>query len=484
MASATVHFSRPEPSLFTLTPSNDPQTLPPPVAGSTLSAPPFSIDPAWYNAVLDARVPITIALVYAVTVTTVNRYNRKAGNKPWPISKTKPFFAFVVAHNILLAVYSAWTFVGMFGALRRTVQHPSGPAGLAGTVDSLCKIHGVSGLDNAMSYNASTSKWVAELPTQFKLTSAGTPDPTDLGRLWNEGLAFYGWIFYLSKFYEVLDTAIILAKGKRSSTLQTYHHAGAMMCMWSGMRYMSPPIWMFVFVNSGIHALMYTYYTLTAFNVPIPQALKRSLTTMQIIQFLVGASYAIIHSFVSYTVAIQVPSIPETVSSAVSVASSAVTSVAAVATSSGISNLVKKLLYRAVGEEGLAENVASPVPTAQHTPIASSNKASQIPQYTTEYRTIPCIDTSGQTFAIWLNVVYLTPLTFLFIRFFVKSYITRTIGQKKPRVNGVAAEKAAKDALKGVERQFNENGSVVNVDDVVNGNGKTNGHANGHAHAN
>jgi hypothetical protein len=256
MASATVHFSRPEPSLFTIRPSNDPQTLPPPVAGSTLSAPPFSIDPAWYNAVLDARVPITIALVYAVTVTTVNRYNRKAGNKPWPISKTKPFFAFVVAHNILLAVYSAWTFVGMFGALRRTVQHPSGPAGLAGTVDSLCKIHGVSGLDNAMSYNASTSKWVAELPTQFKLTSAGTPDPTDLGRLWNEGLAFYGWIFYLSKFYEVLDTAIILAKGKRSSTLQTYHHAGAMMCMWSGMRYMSPPIWMFVFVNSGIHALM------------------------------------------------------------------------------------------------------------------------------------------------------------------------------------------------------------------------------------
>ncbi len=53
----------------------------------------------------------------------------------------------------------------------------------------------------------------------------------DTGRIWNEGLAFYGWIFYLSKFYEVLDTFIILAKGKLSSTLQTYHHAGAMMCM-------------------------------------------------------------------------------------------------------------------------------------------------------------------------------------------------------------------------------------------------------------
>lgn len=259
MASATVHFSHPSPSLFTFPPNDDPQTLPPPLPGSTLSAPPFEIDPSWYNAALDVRVPITIAAVYAVTVTLVNQYNRRAGNKAWPISKTKAFFVFVVAHNIFLAVYSGWTFVGMFGALRRSIQNPMGPAGFAGTVDSLCKIHGVTGLDNAMSYNASMSKWNAELPTEFKLTSAGTPDPTDLGRLWNEGLAFYGWFFYLSKFYEVLDTVIILAKGKRSSTLQTYHHAGAMMCMWAGIRFMSPPIWMFVFVNSGIHALMASY---------------------------------------------------------------------------------------------------------------------------------------------------------------------------------------------------------------------------------
>jgi hypothetical protein len=84
----------------------------------------------------------------------------------------------------------------------------------------------------------------------------GNPDPTDAGRLWNEGLAFWGWMFYISKFYEVLDTLIILAKGKRSATLQTYHHSGAMLCMWAGIRYMSPPIWMFVFVNSFIHGLM------------------------------------------------------------------------------------------------------------------------------------------------------------------------------------------------------------------------------------
>lgn len=143
----------------------------------------------------------------------------------------------------------------MLSALRRTVQNPMGPTGLTGTVDSLCKMHGIDQLGNAITYSPESSAWVSQ-SSSVLLSSAGTPDATDLGRLWNEGLAFYGWFFYLSKFYEVLDTAIILAKGKRSSTLQTYHHAGAMMCMWAGIRFMSPPIWMFVFVNSGIHALM------------------------------------------------------------------------------------------------------------------------------------------------------------------------------------------------------------------------------------
>ena len=46
---------------------------------------------------------------------------------------------------------------------------------------------------------------------------------SDVGRQWNRGLAFYGWLFYLSKFYEVVDTLIILARSKRGSFLQIYH---------------------------------------------------------------------------------------------------------------------------------------------------------------------------------------------------------------------------------------------------------------------
>ena len=103
-------------------------------------------------------------------------------------------------------------------------------------LDSLCKINGPRGYGNAAIYDSVTDQWKLPNP-EFQLAAGGVPDPTDVGRMWNQGLAYLGWIFYLSKFYEVLDTAIILAKGKKSSTLQTYHHAGAMMCMWAGIRY-------------------------------------------------------------------------------------------------------------------------------------------------------------------------------------------------------------------------------------------------------
>lgn len=252
---SSVHINSPSWDLFQFPPSNDPRTLPPPAPGSTLFAPPFSIPTSLYNGALEAKVPITIAAVYAVTVTIMNQVNRSRGNKPWAISKTKPFFWFVVAHNVFLAVYSAWTFIGMYGALSRTLPRWTGLGGLPSNVDSLCKIHGARGLGNAVAYNATTSQWVSQ-SSSILLGGAGTPDPTDVGRMWNEGLAFYGWLFYISKFYEVLDTFIILAKGKRSSTLQTYHHSGAMMCMWAGIRFMTPPIWLFVFLNSAIHALM------------------------------------------------------------------------------------------------------------------------------------------------------------------------------------------------------------------------------------
>lgn len=63
-----------------------------------------------------------------------------------------------------------------------------------------------------------------------------------------------------------------------------------------------------------------------------------------------------------------------------------------------------------------------------------------------------CIDTSGEAFAIYLNLLYLAPLTFLFGRFFVRAYLQRG----KPRtVAGVreSGRQARVDTTKAVERQ-------------------------------
>jgi len=119
----------------------------------------------------------------------------------------------VLLHNLFLAVYSLWTFIGMAGAINRSIVTSRG---VPGVVESLCKIRPETRFEGV----------------EIREMEGGVG-------LWEEGLAFYGWLFYLSKFYEVLDTAIIIAKGKKSSLLQTYHHAGAMICMWAGIRFVN-----------------------------------------------------------------------------------------------------------------------------------------------------------------------------------------------------------------------------------------------------
>lgn len=254
LAGPTLQLSRPPRYFFTFPPDPFPKALPPPIDEGSLRSP-FAIDPILYNKLLAGKIPLTFAACYIISVFIANQVNRRRKNKPWAISKTSLFYLFVILHNLALAVYSGITCYAMFHGLRNTLPGIL-EGGVTGTVDALCKMHGPRGFGDAVSYNASTSSWSSNNRFIHLSDDGLTPDSTDFGRLWNEGLAFWGWFFYLSKFYEVVDTMIILLKGKRSATLQTYHHAGAMMCMWAGMRYMSPPIWMFVLVNSGIHTLM------------------------------------------------------------------------------------------------------------------------------------------------------------------------------------------------------------------------------------
>lgn len=252
---------------------------------------------------LKVRTPLTIALVYFSSVHFINsfitsrqikQYNEKNEKKilinelnekqlkklpaaPFKIAKTSWFKSFVLIHNVFLCLYSVWTFIGFTSTI--------------GTIMNLFEGNLLSNLTN----------YKPQKLDYFFHSVCDVENGVFSRILNNEGfhnLEIFGWWFYISKFYEVLDTIIILLKGRPSSLLQSYHHAGAMMSMWAGIRYQSPPIWIFVVFNSFIHSLMYFYFSLSCLHIRVPNLFKRVLTTLQITQFVVGGSLAIVHSFI------------------------------------------------------------------------------------------------------------------------------------------------------------------------------------------
>ncbi|GBB88452.1 hypothetical protein RclHR1_00150048 [Rhizophagus clarus] len=216
--------------------------------------------PEYYPYVMDYRFPLTVASLYIVSVSLLNPNSnavsrivaKQKGIKETNTKSTPLMTSFVFLHNLALCVFSVITFINMGSAFVMNFKNHRD-----NFTDAYC--------DRDSS-------------------------------LWNSALGYWGYFFYLSKFYEVVDTIIILLKGRRSSFLQTYHHAGAMITMWSGMNFKAPPIWIFVVFNSFIHSIMYAYYAATCVGLSPPG--KQYLTTMQITQFLIGTPLAISYLFV------------------------------------------------------------------------------------------------------------------------------------------------------------------------------------------
>ncbi|KAJ2461130.1 hypothetical protein GGF42_000397 [Coemansia sp. RSA 2424] len=214
-----------------------------------------------YNVMMQPYAPVLGVCAYLTMIKIWEQRNAQlaiasqaAGQGKAPGAKgTGPTFkAVIVAHNLILAAYSIWTFVDFFPAVLQSVQAQGLKCGFCDT------------------------DWT----------------------LRNDKLLVHGFLFYLSKYYEFVDTAIILAKGRTAGQLQTFHHSGAVLIMWMGNYVRSPYLAFFVFENSIIHSLMYTYYTLTALGFKPPG--KQILTRLQISQFyialLAGVAYSVLPS--------------------------------------------------------------------------------------------------------------------------------------------------------------------------------------------
>lgn len=154
---------------------------------------------------------------------------------------------------------------------------------------------------------------------------------------------------------------------------------------------------------------------------------------MQITQFVFGTNMAAAYLFVHYTIPYPAGS------AALRHLAQAVPAVTNATAEAGVVPWLKKLAFRAAGAEGIAENVGG---------------AATAPRDGYTQQMVTCMETTGQAFAIWLNVSYLLPLTYLFVRFFVRSYLNRKDPGLKQPTHMEAAEKAGVDALKGLSREI------------------------------
>uniref|UniRef100_A0A3Q2UK41 Elongation of very long chain fatty acids protein n=1 Tax=Fundulus heteroclitus TaxID=8078 RepID=A0A3Q2UK41_FUNHE len=90
------------------------------------------------------------------------------------------------------------------------------------------------------------------------------------------------WLYYFSKFIEMLDTVSDV-----SSCLPSLHHALHLVCLHRGLGTFH------ALLNCVVHVIMYTYYGLTAMGPNYQKYLwwKKYLTTIQLIQFVMVTTH-------------------------------------------------------------------------------------------------------------------------------------------------------------------------------------------------
>jgi len=108
----------------------------------------------------------------------------------------------------------------------------------------------------------------------------------DSNRVQFQQTHLYTWmyIFFLSKFYEFLDTYILILRKKPVSFLHCFHHFITAFLCWLGLYDEVSIQWAVLAMNGSVHVFMYYYYLAVSLGSDIWW--KKYLTTMQIVQFI------------------------------------------------------------------------------------------------------------------------------------------------------------------------------------------------------
>lgn len=157
--------------------------------------------------------------------------------------KSRAFKRFALIHNILICIFSLWTSINVWSLTFRHMM-------------------------------------------KFGVQHVYCEDT-----LWKDGMAFWGMLFYLSKYWELVDTMLLIWKQRAPSFLQVYHHAVTIICAYTLQASHSQVMFLFVGLNATVHTIMYAYYALTVLGYRVKG--KSMITIMQMAQFGIGTAAAL-----------------------------------------------------------------------------------------------------------------------------------------------------------------------------------------------
>nr|QBO55913.1 elongation of very long chain fatty acid 9c [Brachionus koreanus] len=108
--------------------------------------------------------------------------------------------------------------------------------------------------------------------------------------------------YYIMKLVDLLDTVIFALRKKSNqiSFLHVFHHSSMVINSWCGVKWVAGGQTFFLCcLNSLVHSIMYGYYGLAACGPSVQKYLwwKKYLTQVQLVQFFVIMSHAVVNIF-------------------------------------------------------------------------------------------------------------------------------------------------------------------------------------------
>jgi len=205
----------------------------------------------WFEMVVSSAVYLLILAILSYAMRS-----RRSATAPRPLWITP----FVLLQNAVMTIYSAYVFIGAALVLLKNIRRP-----------------GFNWLEPFCDPDGSAS--VVRSAHSFK-----------------DGMDFWFYHFYLSKYFEWFDTIFLLLRAKAvfppsnsQYFLHVFHHLVTPSIVWYAWRVHFAGAWIGPLSNGFVHVWMYLYYTLTELGMNRKYG-GILITPIQIFQFILAMS--------------------------------------------------------------------------------------------------------------------------------------------------------------------------------------------------